>query len=348
MIFVQPSTPISGLTGARGIWENALRQAAEKRNDGSNGTSVPPPASHELTRNQSHDNSGRALQNNNGDMNMNTMNLDPPVSPMRPRAKSDSHMGDIDRQIMMQMLAQQHALLLQQQQQQQTMSQQQGPDAWSHLNIDAWRAMVNSNEMPPPPTVDPRQLPGQDVGPQQQQQIPTSPYGPETMAMFHQWQQQQHQISQIQAQANAGKNRLPPLNTGSETSQAGASYPTGFSPTSQAFYQSLGIDPLSAGQLAGTASAPFFTTSFQNIPQTFVQPQVGQGVQSYLGAPDMGPRRRSFAEGMGHHASGAGTPGYGVGLTAPTPYARHAGGHRRGIQSEDFGKGWGLGHGGST
>lgn len=337
MIFVQPSTPISGLTGARGIWENALRQAAEKQNDGSNGTSVPPPASHELSRNQSHDHSGR---NTGGNMNA---NLDPPISPMRPRAKSDSHMGDIDRQIMMQMLAQQHMLLQQQQQQQQAI--QQGTDAWSHMNIDAWRAMVNSNEMPPPPTVDPRQLPGQDVGQQQQQQLPTSPYGPETMALFQQWQQQ-HQLSQLQAQA--GKNRLPPLNTGSETTQAGASYPTGFSPTSLSFYQSLGIDPLSAGQLAGTASAPFFTTSFQDIPQTFMQPVTGQGVQSYLGAPDMGPRRRSFAEGMGHHASGAGTPGYGVGLTAPTPYARNAGGHRRGIQSEDFGRGWGLGQGGST
>lgn len=355
MIFVQPSTPISGLTGARGIWENALRQAAEKQNDGSNGTSVPPPASHELSRNQSHDNNGRGQINNSNNSNLAT-NLDPPVSPMRPRAKSDSHMADIDRQIMMQMLQQQHMLLQQQQQQQSAMTQQQqqqqqqqqGADAWSHMSIDAWRAMVNSNEMPQPPTVDPRQLPGQDVGQQQQQQqqIPTSPYGPETMALFQQWQQQQ-QMSQLQAQASVGKNRLPPLNTGTETTQAGASYPTGFSPTSLSFYQSLGIDPLSAGQLAGTASAPFFTTSFQDIPQTFMQPN-SQGVQSYLGAPDMGPRRRSFAEGMGHHASGAGTPGYGVGLTAPTPYARHAGGHRRGIQSEDFGKGWGLGQGGST
>lgn len=337
MIFVQPSTPISGLTGARGIWENALRQAAEKQKDGAGngqgqGTSVPPPQSHDLSRNQSHDNPTQQ-----------TINLDPPISPMRPRAKSDSHMADIDRQIMMQMLAQQHMLLQQQAQQQQAMSQQ-GSDAWSNMNIDAWRAMVNSTEIPP--TVDPRQLPGQETDPQQQHQQPNSPFGPEAAAMFQQMQQQ-HQLSQLQAQAHAGKNRLPPLNTASDSTQI-PHQPTGFSPTSLSFYQSLGIDPMSAGQLAGTASAPFFTTSFQDIPQTFMPSTAGLGAQSYLGTPDMGPRRRSFAEGMSHHATGAGTPGYGVGLSAPTPYARHGVGHRRGIQSEDFGKGWGLGQGGST
>jgi hypothetical protein len=40
MIFVQPSTPISGLNGARGVWENALRQAAETR-QGQNGKAGP-------------------------------------------------------------------------------------------------------------------------------------------------------------------------------------------------------------------------------------------------------------------------------------------------------------------
>jgi hypothetical protein len=161
--------------------------------------------------------------------------------------------------------------------------------------------------------------------------------------------QQQHQLSQLQAQAHAHavKGRLTPLNTAPDLSSL-PSQATGFSPTSLAFYQSLGINPLSAGQLAGTSSAPFYQTSFQDIPQNYMMPSTSLGGSSLLEAPEMGPRRRSYAEGT-HHASGAGTPGYGVGLSAgPISHGRPLSGHRRGIQSEDFGRGWGLGQAGST
>lgn len=343
MIFVQPSTPISGLNGARGIWENALRQAAEKRQDGQGGQAGLPSGPNTLSRG-----------NSNGEArNEFVSGLDPPLSPMRPRAKSDSHMAEIDRQILVQIMAQQH-YMQQQQHQQQAQGQtagQEADDAWSNMNIDAWRAMVNSAELPP--TVDPRHIPGQQndlyqQSPQQplQQQQGTMPEisSTDANALFQQLQQQ-HQLSQLQAQAHALRSRLAPLNTAPDLSSLPPQQ-TGFSPTSMAFYQSLGINPLSAGQLAGTSSAPFYTTSFQNIPQNFMPPTAGLDTQSLLGAPDMGPRRRSF-DGSGHHASGAGTPGYGVGLTAGNAYSRPMG-HRRGIQSEDFGRGWGLGQAGST
>jgi len=340
MIFVQPSTPISGLNGARGIWENALRQAAEKGQGGGVGQARSSSGPNTLSRGNSNGETRNGLGSG----------LDPPVSPMRPRAKSDSHMAEIDRQILMQMMAQQH-FLQQQQQQGQATGQIAGPagdDAWSNMNIDAWRAMVNSAELPP--TVDPRHIPGQQND--QYQQTPHQPLqqqvadmsSADANAMFQQLQQQ-HQLSQLQAQAHALKIRLAPLNTAPDLSNL-PTQPTGFSPTSMAFYQSLGINPLSAGQLAGTSSAPFYTTSFQNIPQNFMQPTAGLDSQSLLGAPDMGSRRRSF-DGTSHHASGAGTPGYGVGLSSGNAYSRPMG-HRRGIQSEDFGRGWGLGQAGST
>jgi hypothetical protein len=342
MIFVQPSTPISGLNGARGVWENALRQAAETR-QGQNGKAGPSSGQPQgLSRGNSNEDTRTGTQGSG--------NLDQPVSPMRPRAKSDSHMAEFDRQIMMQMMAQQQALLQQQQQQMQGQGQGQVPapqdgDVYSSMNIDAWRAMVNNAELPP--TVDPRHIPGQqhDQFHQQQQPFPVDPN-----AMFQQMQQQ-HQLSQLQAQAHALKSRLAPLNTAPDLSNL-PPQPTGFSPTSMAFYQSLGINPLSANQLSGTSSAPFYTTSFQNIPQNYmVPPPNGFDPQAMLGvgSVDMGPRRRSFAEGMGgtgHHASGAGTPGYGVGLSPNQ--GRPVIGHRRGIQSEDFGRGWGLGQAGST
>lgn len=341
MIFVQPSTPISGLNGARGVWENALRQAAETRQSqsGKAGSSNGQPQG--LSRGNSDQDT------RHGDQGQGQGNLDPPISPMRPRAKSDSHMAEFDRQILMQMMAQQQALLHQQQQQLQGQvpAPQQG-EVYSNMNIDAWRAMVNSSELPP--TLDPRQIPGQQHD-QFSQNSQQAQFPIDATAMFQQMQQQ-HQYSQLQAQAHALKSRLAPLNTAPDLSNF-PPQPTGFSPTSMAFYQSLGINPLSANQLAGTSSAPFYTTSFQNIPQNYmVPPPAGFDPQAMLGVgPDMGPRRRSYAEGMGgtgHHASGAGTPGYGVGLSPNQ--GRPVMGHRRGIQSEDFGRGWGLGQAGST
>jgi hypothetical protein len=85
--------------------------------------------------------------------------------------------------------------------------------------------------------------------------------------------------------------------------------------------------------------------------QTFLAPDLG----------GMGPRRKSYAEGMSNHpAVGAGTPGYGVEFAGigQGPGGKVRGvsagqgmGHHRAVKSEDFGRGgtgWGVGGGGST
>lgn len=337
MIFVQPSTPISGLKEGRGVWEAALRQATQNQNQDpsqsqtqsqnfgqQHQTSVPPPQSHTLQNGQS--------GNQAGEFGLNAQQ-------MRPRAKSDSHMADVDRQIMVQMLAQQ---MWQAQAQQALAQDQMGGQAppqveqWSQ--IDAWRATIGPTDTQP--TLDPRSLPGQEV-----ELFGTQPHDPSSTAGWF-GNDQQLQLAQLQAQAQ--RSGLPPLSTASIPQPTGP-LPSGqFSPTSMAFYQSLGILPPTASQLPGTTSAPFYATSFQNIPQNLM-PQTADVNGGFLGAPEgMGPRRRSFAEGTGGHhpAAGAGTPGYGVEFASP--YGRPQFGHRRGIKSEDFGRGWGLGQGGST
>lgn len=144
----------------------------------------------------------------------------------------------------------------------------------------------------------------------------------------HETAQLQDQLRNMEAQQRA---RQQQINT--DTSQSGVfkyEYEPGqMSPTSAAFYAQFGAQP--SGLMAPSN-------------------------------PGLGPRRKSFTEGI-HPAAGAGTPGYGVEFTMPgalTPPGRLRGGsfnmgHRRGVQSEDFsraggplGTGWGVGQGGST
>ena len=226
----------------------------------------------------------------------------------------------------MQMMAQQmYQTQTQQQQQQQIQIQQNGASqegAWPQ--IDAWRSTVGPTDLQP--TLDPRSLPGQEQS--------------ET-ATWSQSQLHQQQIAQLQAH----RAQLTPLNTSGMPATVPAP-PSQFSPTTTAFYQSLGILPPSASQLPGTSSAPFYSTTFQNIPQNLF-PQTAHLGGGFLNALDgMGPRRRSFAEGT-HPAAGAGTPGYGVEFTGAQ--SRPTANHRRGAKSEDLSaQGWGLGQGGST
>ncbi len=379
MIYIQPSTPISGLKEGRGVFDAAIRRGmGQQAQQGSTAQmqgqqdgqqqddfNVPPPASHPLSRNssgnhysQQNNQGGNAVQQNpnfstsmqisgthvwsqSGDAQWGDLR---PSGQMRPRAKSDSYMGAsandlFDRQMLLAMAGGQgntnleHAAL--------------GESANDfRSNIDTWRAALiggeGQNQQAPVPTLDPRNLPGN-------QDENASPD-------FLQQLQMSQQYSQLQAQ----RDRLPSLNTNAQTSGSGIfKYEPGeFSPTSLAFYQQLGINPASASQLAGTSSAPFFQTNFQNIPQNNWPHTAGPAAQSFLNPeqPGLGPRRRSFAEGTNHPAAGAGTPGYGMEFTSPLgpPGLRATSpvmGHRRGVQSEDIGRGgngWGMAGAGST
>jgi hypothetical protein len=157
----------------------------------------------------------------------------------------------------------------------------------------------------------------------------------------------------------------------------------------QAYNQMGRFNP---AHISTTASAPYYQTHFATSASGSGFPSAGLssmgGEFPHNAAPGGGflaptegsnggmPRRRSFAEGSGaHHATGAGTPGYGAALQRPSPlYAGTPGGpatlspfgtldpgrlrgvgaqslqgHRRSAKSEDFGRsGWGVGQGGST
>jgi len=376
MIYIQPSTPISGLKDGRGVFEAAIRragangpqdrqgrnqkgrpqgqQSGQQRDD----FNVPPPASHPLLRNASGDQytlrsnqaSGVDQQNNDFNAAMQFPNAQEwgdlrPSGQMRPRAKSDSFMGAsasdlFDRQML--------AMAGNPQQGDWAQAMQPGiggPDLRS--TIDNWRAALiggQDEQQVPNPTLDPRTLPGNQDESAVQDFL------------------QQLQVSQQYSRLQAQRSRLPSLNTNTATTQSGVfQYKPGeFSPTSLAFYQQLGINPTNASQLAGTSSAPYSQSNFQNVPQNAWPQTAIPAAQSFL-APDqpgLGPRRRSFAEGTNHPASGAGTPGYGMGFTTPlslNPARLRAGspgvGHRRAVQSEDLGRGgagWGMAGAGST
>ncbi|ORY34038.1 hypothetical protein BCR39DRAFT_233998 [Naematelia encephala] len=371
-IYIQPSTPISGLKDSRGVFEAALRRAGQQAQqqqpqqgqqqpDGF-GANVPPPASHPLSRpsstnpleqgqqqvNQpSQPDFAAAMQEmsnqwlNNGYNQFDTLR---PSLGSRPRAKSDSQMGamgheSFDRVAFLQAMA----MGAGGENIQQFPMPEQGGD-WRN-QIDSWRTALISDNRPQQATLDPRTLPGHDTS--QQEMI------------------QQLLMSQQYNQLQAQRDRLPALNT---ASQSGAvKYEPGqFSPTSLAFYQQLGVNPTDAGQLGGTASAPFYQTSFSHMAQPQGWPATAAPAQqSFLSVDQghsggIGPRRRSFAEGTTHPAAGAGTPGYGVEFTGAVPIANYSGaraagrasplGHRRSVKSEDLGKGsgWGVGAGGST
>ena len=353
MIYIQPSTPISGLKDGRGVFDAAIRRAggqgaqqAQGQNQGQGGQQqdnffVTQPASHPLARNSSSDHYSQSVQanhlpNNNASMQFARNHAwgqqgdSPwgelrPSGQMRPRAKSDSYMvapaNDVlDRQMLLAMSggAQQ--------------AMQPGDDLRS--TIDHWRSAMIGNRNPaeeaPSATLDPRTLPGNQ----------------DTAQNF--------------SQQNVYSQQLPSLNTYASQSGVFKYEPGQFSPTSLAFYQQLGINPATASQLAGTSSAPFSQSSFQNIPQNAWPQTVSPAAQSFLAVeqPGLGHRRRSFAEGSNHPATGAGTPGYGMGF-ATQPQAGGFGrihvpspgmGHRRAVQSEDFGRGtgWGIAGAGST
>ena len=382
MIYIQPSTPISGLKDGRGIFEAAIRRAEgmgqqDQRNQSrpmqpqqgqpQDGFSVPPPATHPLSRSNSNEQYARQVDrgNNNGEQQQGRgYGADGPFSgtsgwlqsnnlswgdnrsngQVRPRAKSDSFMGasacDVfDRQILLAMATHPSQI------NEQDHDTQQGKSDFRD-NIDTWRAALLSGQglrqQGPGPTMDPRTLL------ENREEIATSDFF-----------QRQQQMSQQNA---AERGRLYNLDVNPMTTQSGIfRYESGeISPTSLAFYQQLGINPTATSQLDGTSSAPYSQSNFQNIPQ-HVWPQTAlPGLQNFLtpAQPGLGPRRRSFAEGTNHPALGAGTPGYGMGFTthsSPMGPARlrpatPGPGHRRAVKSEDLGQGtgWGIAGAGST
>ncbi|WVR07031.1 hypothetical protein IAU60_004070 [Kwoniella sp. DSM 27419] len=401
MIYVQPSTPISGMKDGRGLFDAALRRAGamsqqNQSQTGDHGDSHQvqalfsgPAGIDPLNRagpsgNPTHAQmdfaAAMAFSASQGWGQTGAEGLR--AAQMRPRAKSDSFMpsptaDSFDRQALFNLVGgvqsvDGSAIAA-------TMGQDEGMAEQWRTTINAWRTTLDGGaEQNDQPSVgiDPRMLPGQEVTGQDawqqfllQEQRRRAQIDPTSQA---------HQLSQLQAM----RSRLPQLNTsalgGQEHGQGGQGVfkfePGEFSPTSMAFYQSMGLFPHSASDLQGTSSAPFHTTSFGDHSaaihgvypstaapgQAFLSPAQGQG--HALGG---GTRRRSFAgEGSTHPAAGAGTPGYGVeftstfnGLSGGLGQVRSVsgGGHRRSAKSEDFGRlgagagtGWGMGAGGST
>ena len=381
MIYIQPSTPISGLKDGRGIFDAAIRHAEgmgqqdqrggphqmqSQQGQSFDGFSIPPPASHSLSRTHSNlqysHQAGTGAQQNGPDFG-----ADGPFQgnsgwlesenvlwgdhrsngQLRPRAKSDSFMGAsasdlFDRQMLLAMAADPQQMDLEH-------DLQHGKTEF-RSNIDTWRAALSSGQghrqHGPVPTMDPRNL---------------LESREETVTDDH--SRRQLQMAQQPSQLDAAeRGRRYALDTNRINLQSGVfKYEPGeFSPTSLAFYQQLGINPIAPSQLGGISSAPFSQANFQNIPQ-HIWPQTAlPGLQNYLtpAQPGIGPRRRSFAEGTNHPAFGAGTPGYGMGFavqSSPIGPARvrtasPGFGHRRAVKSEDLGQGtgWGIAGAGST
>jgi hypothetical protein len=358
MIYIQPSTPISGLKDGRGVFDFKRFTQGQGQQGGQQsheGFTVPQPASHTISRHssvealdqlahaQSSGNTGQPFPSFAGqEWATQDWSALRPALGSRPRAKSDSQMGlsgveMYNRQVMADLGVNAAGG-----------GQFSIPQGLSEEDlraaIDHWRttsSFPTADQDPTAPTMDPRTLPGQE--------------GQDLLNEF--------KLSQQFAQLQAQRNRLPTLNTGASGNAGGMKLEPGqFSPTSLAFYSSMGLNPQSHGQLA-TSSAPYFQTTFQEVPNINWPQTAGPG-QSFL-MPDqggLGPRRRSFAEGMNHPAAGAGTPGYGVEFVRSSPFGtldpgRIRGnspmGHRRAAKSEDLGRpgagsGWGVGQGGST
>lgn len=382
-IFVQPSTPISGLKDGRGHFDAALRRAAALASNNQtqqqqNHTSPqmqpqqsqyhPNVNSVQQSMQQQQFPQNNALhQWNNFDSNL--------ASPLgtRPRAKSDSYtspgVSDIDRQAFAQFM-----VYMQNNGGLPTGENAVGEDPQNlKNNVGNW---LNSMQTGGQGILDPNQLPGNGVL--------------EEMS-------RQHQLAQIQAQ----KNKASPSNNNNQNSPGPTPLsvnttnlpgqisdsgvlkyePGQFSPTSMAFYQQRGLFQ---------ANQPDQNVSFQPNPQQFPNHfppittynqftnfnpmQGGQQQQLHQQQNFLNPqelpgssthRRKSFTEGINHPAAGAGTPGYGMefmrgqnfmgegntfGTLDPSKVRGVGGmGHRRTAKSEDFGRGgWGLGQGGST
>ena len=367
MIYVQPSTPISALNDGRGHFEAALQRSVQIQNQ-QNANRQP------AYQQQSTSYSGLAQNNQPGNNDQYTQNLgqanvdgsiDPgmynqqsdqwmhngqtgwdnlrPLNIGRPRAKSDSYMvspvadPSFSRQAVFDALAGLG-----------TNGAQPVNDDQMRNAIDQWRntgmfGNTNNGQPPQTATMDPRTLPGQD----------------NTAESLNQFNLSQ-QLSALQAQ----RDRRPSVDTANQGQMSGKTEVGQISPTSMAFYRQLGMNPLQASQLPGTVSAPFYQSTFENIPQG-QYPQTAAPGANFLtpDIPGMGSRRRSFAEGSSHPAAGAGTPGYGVEFAQSSSFGSlgpgrirgvggGSGGHRRDVKSEDWGRGgdtgWGVGLGGST
>ena len=364
MIYIQPSTPISGMKDGRGLFEAALQRSVQNQNQQDSGQQTGTQPQSSSYGGVTHDNqSGNNDQYNStaGQTNMNA-NIDPsminqqanqwlqngqtpwdnlrPLNIGRPRAKSDSYMVSpvadpaFSRQAVFDALAGLGA----------NGGQQINDDQLRNV-IEQWRNTgifgdTNTFQPPQTATMDPRTLPGQDNALDK--------------LSFSQ------QLSALQAQ----RDRLPSVKTPNQGQMPVKTEDGEISPTSMAFYRQLGMNPLQPSQLPGTVSAPFYQSTFEDIPQG-QYPQTAAPGGSFL-TPDvsgLGPRRRSFAEGSIHPAAGAGTPGYGVEFSQSSPFGSlspgsmrgvrgSAGGHKRDVKSEDWGRGgdtgWGVGLGGST
>ena len=327
MIMIQPSTPISGLKESRGVFDAALRRAsAQAAGASQNGQHVAWAASNGQQAGQQYQ-TDQQPQLNDTFAGWSQADLLRTGGQMRPRAKSDSFTTTptdaVKQQVLMQLMAAQ--------------AQAQGnadinmgqvmqggmTDDQRRASIDSWRTSMGNPGSQNQSTVDPNMIPGRE-------------YSDPLM----------NQYAQLQAQ-----QRISPINI-----DAGNTPQTGnaMSPITWAIYQQLNSNSLVGS--GGTESAPFWTSSFGSFASAG-DVNNGQASRDQLSAqPDLHARRRSFAEGSNHPAAGLGTPGYGVEFssigTLRPGAARGASpsGHRRGVKSEDYGRGtgWGVGAGGST
>ena len=386
MIYIQPSTPISGLKDGRGVFDAAIRRAGQQQGQASQAPpqsqappprveaqqdsfNVPPPASHPLSKTVSSDQYRRqgSVPPNNWQQVFEFAKAQQSPNPhqwpqqpdaqwlnstshgqMRPRAKSDSYANVSANELFNRQMLQAMAAQSPAYTQQDSMSQANEENMMRN-SIDAWRStsFAGHGQQAPNLTLDPRMLPGnQDAA-----GVPNY--------------LQQMQVPQDLPRSEIERDSLPALDTGASPGQSGVlNFEAGeFSPTSLAVYQQLGIIPTTASHLAGTSSAPFYQSTFNSLLQNAWPQTAGPSAQSFLSPASMqtGSRRRSFAEGSYHPAAGAGTPGYGVEFGAvSSPGQMGPGrargispgaGHRRAAKSEDLGRGgtgWGMGGGGTT
>jgi len=339
MIYIQPSTPISGLKDGRGVFDfkqatldqqaklmqqrqhlqqQQQQQQQSQSNDPFNAVDrgIPQHPSLEGLDQMTQQESRQQLFNAwNGTT---WQGLRPSIN-FRPRAKSDSQVATFDRQAFANPVSAPMAP---------NFSIPQGlTEDELRAAIDHWRSGAGfvqpSDGVASGPTVDPRSLPGAEE---------------QMMAQLR--------LSQQFANMQSGRN----ISIDTDVPKNGSGQ---ISPTSLAFYAELGINPPTAS--GTTYSAPFFQTAFQPLPEQ-TWPQTAGPLTGFL-APEQTVRRRSIAEGT-HHAVGAGTPGYGIEFNKGSPFGtldpgrvRGVTGHRRAAKSEDIGRGgtgWGMGGGGST
>lgn len=374
MICIQPSTPISGLKEGRGLFDAALRRAGGAQRQGpqgqgesqqdqqQDGFNVPPPQSHPLPRTSSSDQINQDVEMQGMDFAAQMQSYEQQgwasdtlriAGPSRPRAKSDSIIpsptaDSFDRQAFLAFIGAGNA-----QPPPSNVEMQPGyvdvSEQWRNT-VSAWKAGLGGGELSSQPTLDPRLLPGRESNEAVYQQLLMQQ---QTGQLPRLDPDQLHQLTQIEAQRarfSLNTNVAPPKYEPGE-----------FSPTSMAFYQSMGLYPHATPEMSGTVSAPWSQTAFGQVPGPGLvgHPATAGPAQQHFLTPTLSHatvRRRSFGGGE-HPAMGAGTPGYGMEFSSPF-MGKSVGqirgvnmGHRRAARSEDFGRGgtgWGVGAGGST